>query len=320
MSVTFTNNSYVGGVFEEFLVRAISENKTLQDGHAHLVSGINKKLFLPRLRVSGNILQNFTNGTPSASGDVALTERTLTPNKNMLYTTFIPNDFRDYWDFSQPPSSVSLVYTELPQAFRTAMETELVRESNFDIAQSLWAGDIVTSPSPAYPLDRFNGWLYRASQDADVIDISGATTLTSSNIEDKLEEVYQLIPDAILMKETLKMFVSIKTGKLVQAAANAISGKGPIFLQTNGLGEISYNGVKIVPLAEIPNDVIFATHSGTGTDSNLWAGVTNSAEDIEPFRIDRVANNSETWFIKAGVAMDTAIINGDECVFYDGRA
>ena len=303
-------------IWDGWLTKLISPNGTIMGGHAHLKNGIHEKLYIPVIDATGTLLQDFTNGAPSASGTIALTEKELTPEKSMIYMEMTPNNFRTYWRFSEPSAFESLVYTELPQNFRTAMEDVIVKRTNFTIAQNLWSGDSVTSPAPAFA--RFTGWLYKASQDSDVVDISGAVTLTTGNVLEKMEEVYQAQPDVLTANPNTKFFVSVTTGKLIQNASNAISGKGTTFLTVNGLDDITYQGQKVVILPEFPNDVIFSTHSSSGEDSNLWVGSTN-AESVEPFRYDRVANNQEIWFVKGAFAMDTAIINGEECVLYDAR-
>jgi hypothetical protein len=322
MAVTFTDNSYVGSVFEDFLVAMVSANRTVQEGHVHVESGINKKLFIPSLDVTGNIIQPWQNSVPTESGTTVLTERSITPTDLMIYTKFTPNEFRDYWDFSQPSSSTALIFTELPEVFRNAMQNYIIRKSAFSVAQTLWLGDAVTSPAPSYPLNLFSGWIYRALNDSAVIDISGATTLTALNVEDELDSVYQSVPDSIVFNPSLKMFVSIKTGKLMQAASNAISGKGTTFLQVNGLNDMSYNGVSVIALAEVPDDIILCTIADTSEDSNLWFGVTNASDanaGFNDFRIDRVDNSGEIWFIKSSMGIGTEIVRPSEVVLYDGR-
>lgn len=305
-------------VWDNWLTQLISPNKTIANGHGYVRVGINEKIYIPKIDATGNLLQDFTNGAPSGSGTIGLTETELTPEKSLLYLEMTPNDFRSYWRFSSPDAFESLVFTELPENFRRAMEEVIVRRTNFSIAQCLWAGDSATSPAPSYPLGRFTGWLTKAVNNADVIDISGASGLTAGNVLEKLQEVYEAIPDAVLMSPNIKMFVSVKTGKLIQKASNDIAGKGTTFLTVNGLDDISFDGVKVVVLPEFPDDVIFSTHSSADESSNLWAGATN-AETVEPFRYDRVAPNQEIWFVKGAFAMDTAIINGNECVLYDAR-
>lgn len=315
--LVFTDNSFVGTAADYFITLAVSGNKTVQDGHIHLQSGINEKLFMPRLRTSGNLLQAGWTAEPTTQGGFDVTERTLDPQEIMLYTEYNPDQFRAFWQEFAPSPDQLAVDTELLESVRVAMVEELLKQTATNTAVAIWQGDKGASPAPAYPKTLFVGLIPRALADTDVVDVSGATTLTSANIITELDKVYNDIPDAIVQHPNLKIFVSNKTGKLYQQALVAISGKGDVPSTSARLGEQDYYGIPVVPLAEMQDDVMFCTHASADRDSNIHLGVTAERNHAE-VKSDRKNANSDLFFFKMKFKADTQIANGEEVVLYYG--
>lgn len=314
--LTFTDNSFVGLAADYFIVKAVSENKTVMDGHIYVQSGINEKLYMPRLRTSGNLLQaGWSGGIPSTQGGFDVTERVLDPQEIELYTEYNPNQFRAFWSEFAPSPGQPIVDTELLQFVRLQMVEEILKQTSFDVAKAIWQGDKGTSPTPSYPNNLFVGLISRALADSGVIDVSGATTLTSSNIGTELDKLYQVIPDAIVDHPDLKIFVSITTGKLYQEYLTNISGKGETEGTQRRLDQLLFRGIPVVPLAEMKDNVMFCTYSSNSRQSNLHLGVTAEANHTI-VQSARVQANSELHFFKMMFKADTQIANGDEVVLY----
>lgn len=313
-SVTFTDNSFVGEVAEQLIIDCISPNKTVDGGHIYLQTGINKKLFLPRIRLTGDIIQTYT-PTPSTSGTFDLTERELPVNRLQTYLEFHPNEFRDYWTEFAPSFQQLLTQTTLPTQVLNPMTDLMVRSVSRDIAKAIWQGDLGASPTPSYPNNFFVGIIAHLEAESGTIDVPSPVTLTAANVEDEMFKVYDLIPDACLDLPDMKMFVSTKTAKLLQAAATAISGKGPTFLQVNGLDDITFYGIPVIRLNEFPDDTIVAAESGAMESSNFHFGAT-SYENHSVFRIGRVQENSELYFMKMIYAAGTEVAKPEEVVLY----
>lgn len=315
--LTFTDNSFVGIAPDYFITLAVSGNKTVQDGHIYLQSGINKALYMPRLRVSGNLMQVGWTAEPTAQGGFDITERVLTPEKIMVYTEYNPDQFRDFWQEFAPSPDQLAVDTELLESVRVAMVEELLKDVSTDIAQCIWQGDKGASPAPSYPNDMFVGLISRALADAAVVDVSGATALTAGNVIDEMEKLYNDIPDSIIQHPNLKVFVSNKTGKLYQQALVDISGKGPVPSTSARLGEQDLYGIPVVPLAEMQDDVMFCTYASNDRTSNIHLGVISERNHAE-VKSDRKNANSDLFFFKMKFAADTQIANGEEVVLYYG--
>ena len=313
-SVTFTDNSFVGEVAEQLIIDCISPNKTVDGGHIYLQTGINKKLYLPRVQLNGEIIQHYT-PTPTEQGEFDFTERELPVEYLQTYLVFHPNEFRDYWTEFAPSFQQLLTQTTLPTQVLNPLTDLMVRSTSRDIAKAIWQGNKGASPTPSYPNNLFVGIIPKLESEAGTINVPSPVALTAANVEDEMFKVYDLIPDQCLDLPDMKFFVSTKTAKLLQAAATAISGKGPTFLQVNGLDDISFYGIPVIRLNEFPNDTIVAAESGAIESSNFHFGATNY-ENHSIFRIDRVQTNSELYFMKMIYAAGTEVSKPEEVVLY----
>ncbi len=324
MAITFAQNTYAGEAAEEFIVKAVSGNSTVNNGHIYIQSGVNKTFTQPRLRKNGNFIQPYATGAPSAQGGFTIQERALTPTELMVYTEFNPMAFRAFWEPFQPSPTQQLLFTELTPNVQRDLINLLLEYTQFDMAQCIWTGDTVTTGT-AYPNTLFDGLLTKALSDPDgldtVIDVtpSGVGAFTSSNIEGYLKLVYQGMPKPLVMRPDMKIFCSITTAQEIQEAANDISGKGPTFLQAPALDAMTYNGKRIVPLEEFPDNVLFAAESNATVRSNLHMAVTDLSNHVT-VKMGYIAENREDMFFKMIFKAAVGIGNIDECVILDARS
>ena len=91
--------------------------------------------------------------------------------------------------------------------------------------------------------------------------------------------------------------------------------KGTDFTKTN---PERFKGIRIVPLAQWPKNVVVAAVASLNIDSNFWAGV-GYVNDAEVIQIDKLSNASELYFFKMLMKADTNIVFDDDIVLYDGR-
>lgn len=314
-SVTFVDNTFNGQAAGQFILDCVSENQTVQGGHIYLQTGFNKKITLPRFRVGGNLIQDYT-PTPTAQGQLNISEVTLPLFDNQVYLEFHPNEFRDFWEPYQPSPDQPFTLSTLPTQVLADMTSQIIAESGFDVAQCIWMGNRGASPAPAYPLDRFVGIIPQLENSADTINLSGAVTLTSANILDKLQDVYLSIPKACLRRQDMKIFVSTGAAQLYQEALVATSGKGPLSNTADPLDTLNFKGVRVVSTDEFPENTIVAAESGTnGRTSNFHFGATN-IQNESIVQVNRVQANSELYFMKLIFNAGTAVAKPDEVVLY----
>lgn len=306
MGINLTT-TYAGEVLDNFLMKLSTGNEIVQGGHIRVLDNIVKKQTLPRFKAE-DLFQDRA-ATPTSKGSMTVDERKLEPQDWMLYTEFNPRDFEDFWMPFAP--SGELIFRELTPEVQSAFLEEIAKYSDNWMGKAILQGDKSTAPTGAYRY--FDGIITKAAADSDVIDIASPVTLTSGNIESKIKAVYDATPVAVRRHPNYKIFVSDATSELYVDAVHAQTNKGNDFTQS---APLTYKGKNIVSLVGMPDNCIFATHSSAGRDTNLFLGVDWDQNVVDPLKIDRVAPNSELFFVKALMKADTQIAWGEQAVLY----
>ena len=147
--------------------------------------------------------------------------------------------------------------------------------------------------------------------DTDVIDISGAAALSSSNIEAKLNLVKDAIPDAIYDHPDGKYIMNVEAGKFWADAQRTATNKGSGMTER---GILMFDGRPVVTVPGLHEDTIIYTPCGNSIASNLWY-VINSTED-SLVQYDFLQANSELMFFKMLYKADVQYRYGGEIVLY----
>jgi hypothetical protein len=113
----------------------------------------------------------------------------------------------------------------------------------------------------------------------------------------------------------LKLFVSVEDADAYDMALTKREYKGANYTDRN---PERYKGIRIVPLAAWPKDVVVAAATSPGIESNFWMGVDYS-DDEEVVLIDKLEAAGEKYFFKMLMKIDTNIVFGEDIVLYDGR-
>lgn len=313
MAVNITT-AYSGEVLNNILARMIVGNELVDGGHVKVQNGIRKAFSIPRIGLSAPVIQPRV-ATPVSStsqGDYDLDEVKLEPNDMMAYVEFNPRSFEDFWRPWQP--SGELVFRELPAEVQTKMLQELARRSQNEIALKIVSGDKALLTSN--PLHYFDGFLTRAAGSGDTIVIPTPVALTAANVESKLDAVYKALPIAVRRDPLTKMMISVTTMDLYEEAQYAKANKGPNV--TDNL-QYRYRGKQLVPVAEFPDDTIYAAKATNNENSNLWIGVDHEGDETE-VKVERLQANSELFFFKMNMKMDTQVVFHEETVLYKATA
>jgi hypothetical protein len=308
MAVNITT-VYDGEVLEQLLVRATTNNQLVAGGHIRIEPNVKKKFSIPRLK-AGAMLQKRKEQPVSADskGDFTIDERYLEPKDLMAYTEFNPRSFEQFWRKWQPTGN--LVFSELPPEAQNALLAEMAKVIDFELGEQF-----VTGTSGDGADQYFDGILTRIVADADTVKLADADAITEANILSVLKSVKTNIPVALRKNPNLKIFMSQDDSDIYDDVLTAQTEKGANWTDSN---PERYKGIKIVPIAAIPKDVVFATVGSTDLSSNLWAGVA-MADDAETILIDKVTNAGERYFFKMLMKADTNIVWGENVVLYDGR-
>ena len=306
MALSITDTTYAGEAAGQFIVKALTGNETVQGGHIYVQDGIKKAFTIPRVETDG-IVQDYS-AEPTASGTITVSGKTLSPQKFQLFTTFNPQDFNDHWFATQMEGG--LLDERLPASIESAIIQEYMKYFDNYMNKAIWQARTTNTDTFKY----WNGIIYNALADADVVDTASATTLTAANIEAQLQLVEDKIRDSVpdlLYDENMKIFVSYKTANLWEQAQFAGTYKGA---NNTERGILRFHGRQIVPIKGMPDNTMFAAKGAADRSSNLWLGINDFADAT--VQVGKYSNYGDLWFIRMIFQADVEIGFGSECVLY----
>lgn len=300
-----SDTTYAGEVASQFIVKAITGADTVSGGHVYVKDGIKKKYTIPRWDANYEDLIQDRKATPTSKGSFDVDGKVLTPEDYMIYVEFNPRDFEDHWYATQ--LNPALIDRSLPHSVESVVvQGVLARHAKY-FNKAIWNND--TSLSTIYKY--WNGFIKNAQNDATVIDVPTPTTLSSSNIVAELKEGYDLIPDALKYDMSMKIFMNYKTFNMYDEAQKNQTYKGDDFTSK---GKDTFYGLKVVKIADLPDDFYMIAKGMSTPESNLWVGI-NSFSD-EGLKIAPLQANSELWFLKMNMKADVQIGWGAEVILY----
>jgi len=309
MAVNITT-AYSGEVLEQLLVRATTNNQLVAGGHIKIQPNVNKKFSIPRLKAGAMLQKRKEDPVKSDSkGNFTIDEVYLDPKDVMAFTVFNPRAFEQFWRPFQPTGN--LVFRELPPNVQNAMLAEMAKVVDFELGN-----EFINGVYGAGEDEFFDGILTRIKASSDVIDLSGANAITEANILPVLKSVRKNIPVPLRGNPNLKLFMSVEDADIYDSVLTAREYKGENYTDTN---PERYKGIKIVPLAQWPKDIVVAAVTSLNLDSNFWGSV-GFPDDTEVIQIDKLSNPSELYFFKMLMKIDTNIVFGEDIVLYNGRA
>lgn len=306
------NTSYDGEVLDELLVRATTGNDLVAGGHIRVEDGVQKSFSIPRLK-TGEMLQKRKEQPKDADakGDFNYDERKLTPQEFMAFTTFNPRTFEKVWRPFQPKGN--LVFRELPAEVQNKLLSEMAKAVDFELGYHYINGKFGAAEG-----EYFDGILTRIVADQDVVKVAEATAIVDNNILSALRTVTTKLPKPLKtlpLKNKVKIFMSVEDHEILDFVLTEKPYKGADYAS---ITTEKFKGFQLVPLANMPKDVIFATYATDGIDSNLWAAV-DLADDEDVIKIDLLENAGERYFFKMLMKVDTNIAFGEDIVLWDGR-
>jgi len=301
---------YDGEVLEQLLVRATTNNQFVSGGHIRVQPNVSKKFSIPRLR-AGNMLQKRKEDPQKSDsrGNFTIDEVYLEPKDVMAFTVFNPRSFEQFWRKYQPTGN--LVFHELPAVAQNAMLGEMAKVVDFELGTQFITGVYGNSDG-----EYFDGILTRISGSSEVVSLGDTEAITAANIIAVLKSIKAQIPKALRGNPNLKIFMSVEDADIYDDVLTAREHKGTDYTDSN---PERFKGIKIVPLAAFPKNVVVAAVASPDLDSNFWAGVSLT-DDADTIQIDKLSNPSELYFFKMLMKVDTNIVWGEDIVLYDGRS
>lgn len=301
--------TYAGEAASPFIVKAITENDTVNDGHVYVKDGIKKVFTIPRWDADFEDFVQDRAATPISKATMTVDGRTITPADYMIYTEFNPRDYEAHWYATQ--LNPTLIDRTLPATVEGTVVAEVLKRHNRYTNKALWNSDTTTTSIYKY----YNGFLKKAAlatSGTDQTNIVGTPlTLSAANIQAEMTRVYKLIPAALRYNADVKFFVSYATYDFYAESQIAQPNKGVDITQD---GVRTFKGRKVIALNDFPDNKIFAARGKATPESNLWVGM-NSTDDAQ-LQLNKVQANSELWFIKMLMKVDVQIGWNSETVSY----
>lgn len=305
-SVAVTS-AFVGNVENTIFTLTTLGNQAVEKGSVFVEPGVQKALYLPRFNTSADQLQAqaATPTSSEASDSFTYNERSITPLETMFYDEFNPRNFEDVWREFQPIGPL-VDRVDNPQ-IQAAILEGAVRSVGAQLGKIIWQGDTTGATAISF----FDGYLKIAAADG-AIAPTPAGVITVSNVIAIMEATEAAIPDSVYEDPNVFFHMSTADLRLYKEAARALDFKGPNISEA---GEDMFAGRAIRSYTDMAKNKILVAKATAGKDSNLWAAVDTSADDVNP-KIARTQANSELFFIKILLKYAVNIPNPTECVLY----
>lgn len=263
--------------------------ESVQKGLIHTIPNKYDVIYMPSINVAENQIQARV-PTPDAPSDATYLERVITPLDMMAYLEFNPATFEHVWqDFWPKGPMVNQVQDPKIQA---AVLKSLRGSVNTQMDLLAWQGDTTLTGTP---LVFMNGYLKQMKADADVIDVPFGAAIDAATIQDDLDLMISAMPAAVRVNKKPKFIMSHASFDAFEQYTTSIDYKGnDVYNATTP----RYRGYDIVSVGGMTDADIVFVDATTGPEGNLFAG-TWLANDRENFKVARLQENSELWFMKA---------------------
>lgn len=308
MAIKVTNTNYNGEVLETILTVAATRNEFVEKGLIHVIPGVEKKISVPRMKVSKMLQKRKEDPQRSDSkGDFAYSEKSLEPHDFMAFTVFNPRAFEHIWRKYQPKGN--LVFAQLPPDVQNTMLSELSKQVQFELGYQYVNGEFVEEGTDEQLM---NGVLTQAAKDKDCVVVETSET----TMVGKLKAVRKAIPKSIRENPNLRILMSVDDFDKYDDELTEREHKNSDETEIN---RKRFKGITIETVAAWPNDVIVATLCSQDTDGNFFAAV-NLQDDEDVIQIDKLSAASELYFFKLLMKADTNIAFGEQFVVLDKRS
>lgn len=306
--LSITNSNYNGEVLEKIFLELGLGNEIAKENISTMVTDQAGKFSLPKMAASSLPIGVYTTGAPTTDTvTVAYSERELDMAKATIYMEFIPENFHGtIWKLWQ--SVGDFTNLELNTKLMSAILDLIMNKAGAHYSKLAFQGD--TSLAAGTKMHYIDGWVTRAIADANVIKPTPAGNITASNFADILAAMWQAIPSHLIKDPDFTMKVDTDVWKLIQTSNLALQENFAGIIGSD-LADSKYLTSKIIPF-----DGMKANHILGSKSDNLYAGFWVDIEK-ESIRIDRIANNSHTWFLRMDIKLDVNYVASNEVVLYE---
>lgn len=313
MALQVSGGTVFTASYQGVIARFLKEAQLIDGGHVYVQGGFNESFKIPRVSIS-DAIQAHSETPSSEKGDVTFDNATLTLKKYDVFVKFNPNSLAGYWKSYQADGQFN--FKTLPSQVQGQITSVLLNQVAGYNDVALIQGD--TSLTGTTNLKYVDGFIKKALGASEVYDLSGATTITQSNVIAELQRSirqakrYQADVRRATYDPNFKLFVSQYTKDLYGDALRGLSNKS---ISVEHATPDRVNGLQLVALPGMPESTILGAVGTNSPASNLWVGC-NDIGDFTSVKIDRWRPESELFFMKMTVGLDTAIVKPEEVFLY----
>jgi hypothetical protein len=313
-----TNSSYAGEAAADYIAAALLSARTLDNQLVTIKPNVKFKEVIQKLDVSG-IVQDASCDF-ATSGSATITERILEPKELQVNLSLCKQEFVDSWNALQLGYSA---FDEIPRNFNDFLVSYVGGKVAEKTEQDIWTGVAATNGEFGGFETAFSASVAAGGATAVLAAKTGGSgaiisgSVTSGNVIDKLQAVYDTIPSAVYGKEDLVIYVGSKVARAYQSALSGIdggSGNGRSFNNNLNVGEkpSNFQGIEMVLCPGMSDDKIVAAQK-----SNLFFG-TGLLSDHNEVRVLDMANldGSQNYRIVMRYTAGTQFGVGQDIVYY----
>ena len=313
---TITNSTYAGEAASDFIAASLLSAKTLENNLITLHPNVKYREVIQKLDVAG-IVQDASCDFVT-SGSATITERELTPKELQVNLQLCKQTFVDSWE------ALSLGYSafnDIPKNFTDYLVSYVGGKVAEATEISIWQGSAATNGQ----FQGFDGLFTTSIAAGTATDVlpalssgSGAVvsgSIDSSNVLERLNDVYATIPDTVFGKEDLVIYAPTNVTKAYQQALSGVTNVGS-FNNNLNVGEkpSNFQGIEIVHAPGMKASTLVAAqksnlHFGTGLMSDY-----NQVKVLDMSDID----GSENYRVIMRYTADTEFGIGQDIVYYAG--
>ena len=291
MATTLTiTSTYAGESAGKIIAPALLMSPTLDRGGVEIMPNVKKSATIQKIDTSAIIADGSCDFT--ATGTVALTERTLSPKELQVNVQICKTSFVQTWEAIELGYSA---FNEVPSSFRDFFLARMAEEVASANEVSFWNGATGTS-------GQYDGIMTQIAVDAALPpaqEVAG-TIVTAENVVGELGKIVDALPPRLYGRPDLHIYVSQNIYKLYK---RALGGFGAAGLGANGyrgegnnqqLGDVMFDGIPLFVAEGLTADQAICTQK-----SNLYfaTGLMSDYNEVQLIDLSPIDGSQNIRFV-----------------------
>lgn len=295
-TVDITTN-FVGKEAGEYIAKMIQQANTISDNLISIRANVVSSEWVRKVETAEGFTDYACGFTPS--GSITLTEKELVPKKIKWDSQLCKEDFRNLWTTQE--MGFSAHNDNLPATEQAAILDDMANRIARKVDVDIWEGDGADG--------NLAGIIPALLLDGDVIDVGSAAAITSANVEAKLGDFIDDIPDAVLGADGLVLGVATNVIRALRRAYGTTARSNGTFLKPT---EFEFEGYVLTEIKGLNASTMVAY------DKNQVFFGTGLLSDHNEIRIKDMDETDLSGTVRMKVVLSGGVqyANGDEIVLY----